>query len=215
MAGSAADAWYVPLNGHLNQGDIVRVVPAGLIDAPLTICQPLNNDPKGRANYYPHDQVPKKRSVEFLHAKADIALGMVVWPDCQIDKLKNRKKPEAKWFAAIAPIKPLSVVRDTSKHEAIRTLGRRAFFPLPPKDPELPEESYVDLRYIWSVRYALLANRVMGLSEDALHALRSHLFWFMTESRLVDLAQCPHCAGEFPLRSAIQHGPPDVEEDDA
>src|SRR5258707_909108 len=97
-----AEDWYAALGADLSQGDIVRDVPFGLIDAPLTICQPPNTAARGKGNYYPIDDLPKHRTIEYLHAKFKLGLGIVVWPDCQIDKPKNQSRPEKEWVAAIA-----------------------------------------------------------------------------------------------------------------
>ena len=191
----ATERWYAPLGPELSQGDLVDVVPTGLIDAPLTICQPPNRDPSGKSRYYPYEQLPQRRSVEFIHATGDIGRGLVIWPDCQIDKPKNLNRPLRDWFVGIAAVHPMErlppEVRDN-----VRRLNRAQFFPLPAKAPEVPAESYVDLRYIWPVRYSLLSRRIIAASEEARNALAFQTFWFITEVRIQAHVKCPHCDGQ-------------------
>ena len=194
MDSELADEWYAPLGGELSQGDIVRDIPFGLIDAPLTVCQPNNTDPAGKSKYWPFSQLPKRRSVEFLHAKfgPELGLGIVVWPDCQIDKRKNQRRPEKEWFAAVAPVVPLEKLA-SSLHDKVKSFDRPQWFPLPAREPEPAQDSYVDLRHIWPVRYSLLADRVIALSETAKRAFKEQRFWFDTEVRLQPEVECPHC----------------------
>lgn len=190
-----AEGWYAPLGGALSQGDIVRLVPAGLIDSPLTICQPNNADPMGKAKYAPYDQVSTQRSLQFIHAKGAVGFGMVVWPDCQIDKGKNQQKPEREWVVGIAPVKPLKDLKPELAQK-IFDFERAQWFPLAAHEPDW-DDSYVDLRYIWTVRYGLLADRVTAITENTKRALQLHLFWFQTEARLPESVACPHCANEI------------------
>jgi hypothetical protein len=196
MDSSPIDEWYAPLGPGLSQGDIIRVVPSGLIDAPLTICQPPNTSPQGKANYYPIDQLPKHRSVQYLHAKFTLGLGIVVWPDCQVDKLANQKRPETDWFAAIAAVKPLTEL-PAILHPTIQAFGRAQFFPLPAKAPGIAHDCYVDLRHIWALRYALLKDRITTLTKQARLAFALHRFWFDTELQLPDFVRCPVCSTEL------------------
>lgn len=189
-----ADEWYATLGDDLSQGDIVDIVPGGLIEAPLTICQPLNRSEQGKANYAPLAALTKRRGVEFIHAKGDVGLGMVIWPDCQIDKFKNQSRPEGEWFTAVAPVFPIAKIGDTAVHAKVLALNRAQFFPLPAKPPHIPTDSYVDLRHIWPVRYSLLRDRKLALSREARDALAFHLFWFQTEVRVTPSVPCPHCS---------------------
>ncbi len=202
MGSDSIENWYAPLGSDLSFGDIVQNVPSGLIDSPLTICQPHNAEPKGKSLYAPIDQVPKRRAVEFIHAKGFVGLGIVVWPDCQIDKLKNQNRPEKDWFAAIAPVQPMSRL-PVEVHEHIQSFNRAQFFPLPAAPPDIAEPSYVDLRYIWPVRYALLSNRVITLTDEARSAFNLHRFWFDTELRLAPLP-CPHCGETIDVHDMLR-----------
>jgi len=207
-----AEEWYASPGGDLSQGDIVRLIPFGLIDAPLTICRPHNADPRGKANYYPLDQLPtKQRTIQYLHANFKFALGIVLWPDCQIDKLKNQGHPEKKWFAAVAPVIPLSELA-AELRDRVRSFDRAQWFPLPAKLPELPDESYVDLRFVWTLRYSLLSDRIITLSEGAKQALRLHKFWFDTEVRVRAQVECPHC--HKPVESSVLFQYKDFGEDE-
>jgi hypothetical protein len=199
MASETRGEWYATLGQDLSQGDIVRVIPYGLIEAPITICRPANSNPSGKAQYYTLDKLPRHGGVEFLHAKFKLGVGIVVWPDCQIDKSKNQDRPVQEWKAAVAPVVPLTVL-EPNLHENVRTFNRAQWFPLPANPPDLPE-SYVDLRLIWAVRYALLAERIMTLSERARQAFSLHRFWFDTEVKVRAELDCPHC--HKPIDSSI------------
>jgi hypothetical protein len=184
--------WYTAISPDLSQGDIVRFVPQGLIDAPMTICQPIDNTAQtGKARYSVIDKSYSQRKGLSLHAKFNIGLGIVVWPDCQIDKGRNQKSPERKWFAAIAPVIPITEL-DPSLHNNVRAFARAQYFPLPAKADDLPE-SYVDLRYIWPVRYTLLADRITTLTQEARLAFGIHRFWFDTGTQINEKTECPHC----------------------
>jgi hypothetical protein len=106
--GEPAD-FYASLAGRLSQSDLVRGVPWGLIDAPVTTCQPDAPDRQdGKARYRLVGPEGFK-GARIVHAKAQVGEVMVLWHDCQIDKFENQGKPREKWFAAIAPVRPLSV----------------------------------------------------------------------------------------------------------
>jgi hypothetical protein len=191
MASELGNEWYATLGPDLSQGDIVRTIPWGLIEAPLTICQPANADPMGKSLYFPLDEVPKRRRLEFLHARFELGFGLVMWPDCQIDKAKNQGKPENKWFAGVAPVIPLTTL-ETNLHDQVRNFNRAQWFPLPARSPDFPE-SYIDLRHVWPVRYALLKDRILTLSGAARQVLSLHRFWFDTEVKVTPEVECPHC----------------------
>jgi hypothetical protein len=189
---SEAQNWYITPTVELSQCDIVRSVPWGLIEAPMAICQPANADKTfGKANYYEYGKDRPKSSKEFLHASYKDGLGIVVWPDCQIDKGKNQGSPETKWYAAVAPVIPISML-DPRLHEKVRNFDRAQYFPLPVLDDLLPE-SYIDLRHIWPVRYSLLKNRITTLTHAARQIFLRHRFWFDTGARINDTIECPHC----------------------
>jgi hypothetical protein len=195
---SSAKQWYDSPSDEVSQGDIVQVSPYGMIDAPLTICQPYNADEEGKAKYAPLSKLTIRRGVEFLHARFKIAHGLVLWPDCQIDKGKNQNKPEREWFAAVAPIISLAVLPEVEVRQKVMNFERAQWFPLPAHPPELLE-SYVDLRYVWPLKYSLLKDRVLSLSESARRALCLHRFWFDTEMRLREDVRCPHCEKVVPV----------------
>jgi hypothetical protein len=127
---SEAAEWYTTPTEEISQGDIVRLIPWGLIEAPITVCQPVNTDKSGRANYFEHGDGRPKRSREFLHASFNTGFGIIVWPDCQIDKAKNQKKPEQRWLVAVAPVIPISKL-DLSLHTKVQSFDRAQWFPLP------------------------------------------------------------------------------------
>lgn len=191
-----ANEWYAPLGDELSQGDIVRDIPFGLIDAPLTVCQPNNRNTVGKSKYWPFSKLPKHQTVEFLHAtfRSKLGLGIIVWPDCQIDKKKNQGRPEKEWFAAVAPVVPLEEL-PAMLHDKVKGFDRAPWFPRPAREPELAQDSYVDIRHIWPLRYSLLTDRLVALSETARRAFSAHRFWFDTEVRLRPEVECPHCHG--------------------
>lgn len=205
-----SDEWYAAIGSDLSQGDIVRLAPYGHIDSPITICQPHNKDLQGKANYYPLNKIQKRRSVEFLHAKFEIGVGIVVWPDCQIDKRKNQGEPESQWLVGIAPVLPLTKLT-SNLHNNVRLFNRAQWFPLPEKLPHLPE-SYVDLRYIWTVQYVLLSDRIIALSQSARQLFSVHRFWFESEVRVRSNVECPHCHQSFDSSALFKYK--DIEEDE-
>jgi hypothetical protein len=150
--------------------------------------------------------------VEVIHAKGDVGRGMVVWPNCQIDKLKNQNRPKEDWFAGIAAVHPMSRLHSAVRDNVV-ALNRAQFFPLPANgEAGLEEPSYADLRYIWPVRYSLLDKRMASLSVPAIQALQFQLFWFFTEIRVQESVTCPHCSGAVDASTLFQHK--DVESGD-
>jgi len=203
---SDSDDWYTTsLRSELSQGDIVRAVPTGLIDDPITICVPDNAEPSGRARYALASQLTERSAnkPKFVHARFGLGLGMVLWPDCQIDKQKNRERPEREWIAAVYPVRPLSDVPEEHRAE-VATLERAQWFPLPPHGAELTEHSFVDFRRGWPIRQTLLSGRVLSLSDEALAALRLHLFWFITELSFREPLVCPHCRSGLAVADIFQ-----------
>jgi len=202
--------WYTTsLRPDLSQGDIIRVVPTGIIDDPLIACVPSNAEPKGKANYAPVQEV-KTGKPKFLHARFSMGLGMVIWPDCQIDKLKNQERPANEWFASVAPVKPLSQL-DPQYRDTVVALERAQWFPLPAFPVGLPVDSFVDLRRGWPIRWSLLQDRIVSLSDEARAALGMHLFWFSTELWVKNPLQCPHCKSSLHLSSVFDRKPPEAE----
>ncbi len=203
-----SDDWYTAsLRQEMSQGDIVSLVATGLIDDPLTVCVPDNSSPQGRARYAPAEAVTTGKQ-KYLHATFSLGLGMVVWPNCQIDKLKNQGSPMTKWFAAVAPVRPMRDLNPDYRATVV-AMERAQWFPLPTKLPDLPEECFVDLRRSWPVRWSLLSKRVASLTDDAQAALRMHMFWFSTELSIREPLQCPHCQQELALEDVLAQKPPE------
>jgi len=196
---------YAPLPETLSQGDIVTNAPWGLIEAPLSICRPQNaTETAGKAKYGPpsgHSHPPafSQQRPENIHLKGHLGLAMVLWHDCQIDKFKEQGKPVEKWLTAIAPIVPMTANSDPALVASVREGRRRAFFHLPEfTDQRLPE-SYVDLRYILSVKQTLLTERITTLSTESREDLYRTLFQFLTARRIVAESVCPHCSSPIDL----------------
>lgn len=193
------DAVYLGTGDRLSQGDLVRLVPWGLIDSPLTVCRP-NDAAKtdGKAFYAPHDLITQGGAaftggrVETVHAQAKTGIGLVLWHDCEIDKFEEKKQPPEKWFAAVAPVIPTSGLPLATLLQ-VKEYKRRQFFPLPAMPSVDLPESYADLRYIWSIKQSLLNDRIAALSELTRAALHDHLFDFLTHRRLREALLCPSC----------------------
>jgi len=209
--------FYAPPPASLSQGDIVSNIPWGLIEAPITLCRPLDRKASiGKANYWTvdpwqgHRNSPKpwEHDPEFIHAIGWHGTGVVLWHDCEIDKPKSqeRARPE-KAFAAIAPVLNLVTLQSGTPEEtqqlqvAVRNGEHHAYFFLPAVtiDGIRRPDSYVNLRYIWSVRQESLLERKVSLSPDILHSLYSQLFVFFTRMRLDVNPTCPQCGMHVPL----------------
>ncbi len=212
MAGS----FYRDPPNLLSQGDIVRDVPWGLIEAPTTLCRPIDRKkPNGDARYSAVDpwvmknaSGPWSRNPEIIHAVGWQDAAMVLWHDCQIDKSENqeRSRPE-KEFAAVAPIHSLDSLRgkDANEtenfHRGVRAGEHHSYFHLPAVTAGdfVLGESYVNFRYIWSVRQSSLTNRPVSLHPDMLLSLYDRLFVFFTRFRLDVKLSCPSCGTPVPL----------------
>ena len=193
------DEFYAPLAEKLSQGDILRNVPWGLIDAPLTLCRPADRKlDAGKASYGPaKGRVDAFKGQEFIHAVARRSLAMVMWHDCQIDKFENQGKPAEKWFTSVAPVLPCPA----TEWENVFAGRRRAFFPVPRFDEGgITENSYVDLRHMWPLKQSLLGERVITLSERAREALYAQLFSFLTQRALRESVNCPSCGSALAVR---------------
>lgn len=188
---------YAALSEQLSQGDIVQGMPWAVLEHPLTVCRPDGGKP-GRAYYaQPHEctrQPAFARGPEIIHAVAlEPGLGIVIWEDCEIDKMRNQQKEQHRWFVAVAPVVPLAVVSDEESRTAIRQGDRHAFFPLPALPAlEIPE-SYVDLRLMWPVRQAMVSERLVTLSRENRAALYGQLLRFLTGRNFAPEISCPAC----------------------
>jgi len=149
---------------------------------------------------------------------------MVLWHDCQISKAENqvRNKPE-KEFAGVAPILPLSKLQAKNAEElsvlqdGIRNGENHSYFFLPAADMgsfSMPD-SYVNFRYVWSVRQVALTRRRLSLEVDQLMALYGSLFTFLTRYRLDVDPRCPSCNATVPLRVTPAPLPDDERADES
>jgi hypothetical protein len=203
--------FYAPLGNSLSQGDIVRGVPWGVITDPVTLCR-IQGGPH-RATVDNIAEVPSafKKGQEYILARAELSLGIVLWPDCQIDKFKEQRRPEDRWFASIAPVLPMDPRLPELQRQSVREQRRRAYFYVPANEPLGIPESYVDVRHIWPVKQSALKDRLATLSVDARAALYHHLFVFMTYLRPKESARCSACGAALSLADAleiIQDDPP-------
>lgn len=197
--------FYAPLGGSLSQGDIVRDVPWGVITDPVTLCRMQGGPHQAKVNKVSDVQSAfKKTGQELILAKAELSLGMVLWPDCQIDKFLKQGRPEDRWFVSIAPVLPMNPRLPEPQRQSVREQRRRPYFYVPANEPLGVPESYVDLRHIWPVKQSALKDRLATLSVDARAALYHHLFVFMTYLRLKESATCSACGAAFSLADALE-----------
>lgn len=191
-------SFYVAPSSVLNQGDIVDHVPWGLIEAPTTLCRPNNRTKSTGTAFYGSvtdlkDPRPWAHDPEFLHGLGWNGLAMVLWHGCQLDKWKNKdietgddKNRQSRAFAGVAPILSLDCYEHAEGRPDIMSRKHYAFFPLPAVKTEARQipASYVDFRYIWSVRQSILTNRLVSLTDEPRLSLFEHLFTFFTRFRL-------------------------------
>jgi len=185
--------FYAPLTGRLCQGDIVRSVPWGLIPMPVEICRKQGGPHQAKTHPVGELQSAFKKGQELILAQAESGLAMVLWPDCQLDKFQNQGRPEDRWFAGVAPVVPMEPRLPPPVRQQVRDGLRRMYSLVPANEPLGIPESYVDLRLIWSVKQAMLTDRVAALSVHAQAALMERLFAFFTYQRPKPSAQCPEC----------------------
>jgi hypothetical protein len=216
------DSFYRELPELLSQGDIVTDIPWGLIEAPTTLCRPVDRKkPAGKAEYHVADAWtghhrapgPWSHQPEIIHAIGWKGTAILLWHDCQIEKGENQKRVFEKAFAAIAPILPLDKLQtelpeETEKiRNGVRNGEHHSYFYLPATtfgEFNLPE-SYVNLRYIWSIKQAtLLPHRKFSLSFEILPSLYASMFVFFTRFRLDVDPTCPKCGTSVPLVMAAE-----------
>ncbi len=190
----------------------MEVVPAGWIPHPLTIYRKADSSrPAGKANYGGREDTPRafEHDHELIEARALCGQAMVLWADCQVDKFKNQGKPSDKWYAGIAPILPARKITSSLARSRMLEGRKKAFFPLFAfPEAGIPEDSYVDLRQIWSVSQSILTARRATLSVRARDALYEHLFLFLTDRAIADTVHCPRCAATIPARDLIPRTEP-------
>ncbi len=177
----ARPEFFAPLGDRLSQGDILRSVPWGLVDAPITVFRPDDRS-KPIASFGPV---------------------IVLWHDCQIDKFLEQNKPLEKWFTGVAPLLPLDRLDSKSAQFVIE--GRRRAFFFVPAYPAigLNDSMYVDLRHIWPIKQALLTERIGTLSPAAREALYAHLFMFLTQREILNELKCGKCGNVIQTRDAF------------
>jgi hypothetical protein len=212
------ESFYRPAPDVLSQGDIVSDIPWGLVEAPTSLCRPVDaKKATGKAHYSTADAwqlpsgfpLPWSKSPEILHAIGWNGLGMILWHDCQIEKGDNQGRPE-KSFAAVAPVLALETLqgnttdKTTELRQGVRNNEHHSYFFLPAVTAgtfTMPD-SYVNLRYIWSVRRPTLTKRFVSLQPNVLPAVYEKLFVFFTRFRIDVHPVCPKCGESVPLTSA-------------
>ena len=205
--------FYAALSPALSQGDIVDDIPWGLIDAPITLCRPSDRkSPSGKAVFGSVSNLKNPAAwhhdPENIHGLARSGLAMVLWHGCQIDKWLNQDATKAapKAFAAVAPIITLDKFQPADRRADVLAGRHFSYFPIPSVDlcaRHVPD-SYVDLRYIWSVKQSILTSRVVAVTDTARLSLYEHLFTFFTRQRLDAAATCPQCGTAVTLQRVTE-----------
>ena len=189
----ASDSVYVACVDAISQGDIVSELPWGAIDSPLIVCRPDVQLRKGEVCYGEVSEVSRAFNrkghggKEFVHAKAGRGPGIVLWHTCEVADY-DRRGDSRRAVVGVAPIFSMADrLPDAADQLPVRELRRTAMFPLPPLDVDGEHlgESYVDFRWIWSVKQSLLARRLAGLSASYLELMYSHLERFFTRRHLL------------------------------
>lgn len=203
-------SFYAPLEAKLSQGDIAQGIPWGLIVGPTEICRKQSAPRHATVNLVSDVPSAFKKGLEFILARGELGLAMVLWPDCQLEKFENQKRPEDRWFAGVAPVLPMDPRLPPDVRPSVRDQRRRMYFYVPSNEPLGIPESFVDLRHIWSVKQSILTNRVATLSLPARSALYQQLFTFLTYLKPKTSARCPECAAEFPLSAVLENDTSDA-----
>ena len=152
--------FYAPLEGRLCQGDIVQGVPWGLVVGPTEVCRKQGGPHQAKVHLADQLASAFQKGSEFILARSELGLAMVLWPDCQLDKFMNQGRTEDRWFAGVAPVLPMDPRLPPDTRQSVRDHLRKMYFYVPANDAlEIPE-SFVDLRHIWPVKQSVLTNRV-------------------------------------------------------
>jgi hypothetical protein len=201
---------YAPVGDKLSQGDIILGIPPAILDHPIVVCRPDGGKP-GRGHFAPPDQITRPPAVfsnpEKIHATGRVpGYGIVIWEDCQIEKMENQGKDEHKWYVGVAPVFSLRQMIANADHRAPILEGRRmAFFPLPADQAlGLNEDHYVDLRLIVPVRYTMVGERRAALTPEARAAFQAHLFKFLTAKTYSHAIECPACSAMITADKLLQ-----------
>jgi hypothetical protein len=201
--------FYADPTDRLSQGDIVKGVPPIVLQHPITICRPGGKE-KGLAkqawfNTMVAAEPPAfGRGPETIHARArEPGLGLVVWEDCQIDKMKSQGQDAAKWYVAVAPVIALSTIQEA--HRAAIIEGRRlAFFPLKAVPALGLPDSYADFRLMFPIQQEALTARMTTLSSHSREVMYAHLFRFLTARQFPGEIICPSCGAPINAASLLQ-----------
>jgi hypothetical protein len=202
-------SFYTDPTDRLSQGDVVFGVPPLVVQHPITICRQGGKDrgtaKQGWFNTAVAAQPPAfGKGPETVHARGrEPGFGIVIWEDCQIDKMKSQGHDPAKWYVAVAPVAPLSSIQEV--HRAPIIEGRRlAFFPLPGVPALGLPDSYVDLRMVYPIQQEALTKRLTTLSTASRAVLYGHLFQFLTARRFPGEIICPHCHAPIDAANLLQ-----------
>jgi hypothetical protein len=183
----------------LSQGDLVGELPWGVFPDPLQFGRP-NGKPNELRVHTPLDVKNAFQAPEKVLVPSKRTVGIVLWDDCQIDKLMNQNRPKEQWFVAVAPLLPISVLNEKDRPLALAGEVRR-LFPVPKDEVVGVEDSVVDLRHIVPVKYSLLeSKRLASLSSSMKKALHEHLFVFLTST--VIPRNCSGCGAPIKFDAA-------------
>lgn len=156
----------VPPTPEIWQGDLFNDVPWGWVRE-LEYLTPVGD---GRYN---SAAAPAPEGRSFLAIKGGLSAGMLITHECVVDK--GQQTPFL--FARVAL---MSNVKSSNFSQNIRENRVHGIFYLP-VSPQLPDESYVDLRIATCLDPSLISglNKVASLTQVGREALREKLirFW--------------------------------------
>ncbi len=161
------------------QGDIIREIPHIHLrpPPPLTVIRRESVKWGERLTPYEYGSNTPQGGFDFAHgeqvlASCQVAFGMVLSHDCEIDK-----DPK---YRMVALIRPLSEVRSDGQ-EIIRA-NRNFSACYLPAYAEIIGESYVDFRRITTLHPDFLENseRIASLTDEAVKYIQTQLFRFLT-----------------------------------
>jgi len=170
--------YYNALDPRISQGDILELAPHMRLFDPVSY---VTRGPAGLA-------IGPGATKEVI-AEARNILGIILTPDCEIDKSSTK-------FWLIAPLHPITMLIGQDQGN-VRKNKILKYLHLPPYHPHIPE-AFVDLAAITTVESAVLkkAKRLATLSDSARATLYvQQMRWF---SRWVlNDVQCPRCDLHF------------------
>lgn len=180
---------YLEPGDELLQGDIYRNVPSiHLPSRPIRVSRPYRETEKGDLHgVHKEDGAPPKdgyhwradQGGENVIAKGFMGLVVVISHDCEIENDPNHR--------LVAMIRPITEIQAPFRAD-IMAMKHWAAFPLLAQDePPAMEESFVDFRWLTSLRPTVLRaeDRVARLAPGVVDALRVR-FWHFLNRRVLE-----------------------------